>query len=1129
MRNKLLSLILVVALIASVVPSSHFVLAASAESSAVLTVEESWANPGSTASVNLVITENPGILGATLVVSWDESLTLVDDVSGEAFSHMTYTSPSRYVSSGTNFVWFGNEVDNEVDGTILTLTFQVSESADNNAILPISVAYVAGDVIDGNDNDVMLDITDGYVRVITYMPGDVTGDNRVNSRDLVRLSQYISDGCTTNPDGYNAEVIVDACDVNGDGRVNARDLIRLSQYISDGSQTNPNGYNAILNPAKMPVCEHPNITKTDYEAPSCTEAGNIAYWCCPDCAKYFSDANSVNEISYNDTVITEIGHTVVIDEAVAPDYDNTGLTEGSHCSVCDEIIVAQQTVSKLEATYHAIVYGNLQGAETPAIDRFAEHKGLLFEDVPAPVRAGYAFKGWYTASEGGTKVDMIAAGTNTDVTVFAQWSAIEYEINYVLEPNPLNPVGVKNNADNPSTYTVESKNITLSSPRWTGMLFTGWTDEDGNAITSIPQGSIGDITIYANWKSRINLVTLSDSSTPSVMEYDVETGCYFFIYDIATIEHVVLEQISSQYHEVNSNVIEFNLSQSTSIEESYAETLAKVFAESVTKSTEWSDSWADVESATKAWHWEAGVEIGTPETSKVAAKIHASGGQDFSNTNSHTTSGSTGGGTENGWSSTSSMSSEFTYGNTFNVTTSTTWSPEKEDPTGYYAYVRTGTVKTYVAIIYNPITQTFSVSSHNYLVSQSEEAIYTASASIYVPTSADGISFALPYEEIIEAIEDCYWVEFDPGEGEGTMDMSLFAVGSQSELPNCKFNRAGYTFDHWVYTDKNGILHTYQDAQSICDIAGQGEHIILTAKWTPIKYTVTYNANKPNEASNNVTGTMSNGAFTYDEAAVLAKNNYSLIGWTFQGWANSPSGVVIYADEAEVENLAKQNGETIELYAVWKPNTYLVVYDANGGTGGMANSTHIYDESSLLSTNAFQRDGYAFLGWSTNSNATNAIFEDAESVSTLTVNNSITLYAVWVKTSYSNAWNMEQKLGRDSSYSQTVSPELDIETLLNAGYTTVTLTLKVNHEETNAICFNMCRVQIYSSDGSTTFVNTTWDPKASEKTQTISVIINLSDLGTDGTIVIKYSTKDDGGSSSDGWYMRNPSVVMVVS
>ncbi len=53
-----------------------------------------------------------------------------------------------------------------------------------------------------------------------------------------------------------------------------------------------------------------------------------------------------------DKVITALGHTEEIDEAVAPTCTETGLTQGSHCSECGDIITAQEAV---EATGHTWV------------------------------------------------------------------------------------------------------------------------------------------------------------------------------------------------------------------------------------------------------------------------------------------------------------------------------------------------------------------------------------------------------------------------------------------------------------------------------------------------------------------------------------------------------------------------------------------------------------------------------------------------------------------------------------------------------------------------------------------------------------------------------------------------------
>ena len=69
-------------------------------------------------------------------------------------------------------------------------------------------------------------------------------------------------------------------------------------------------------------------------APTCTETGLTEGKHCSVC----------EEVLVAQTEVAALGHTEVVDAAVAPTCTEPGLTEGKHCSVCDEVLVAQDVV-----------------------------------------------------------------------------------------------------------------------------------------------------------------------------------------------------------------------------------------------------------------------------------------------------------------------------------------------------------------------------------------------------------------------------------------------------------------------------------------------------------------------------------------------------------------------------------------------------------------------------------------------------------------------------------------------------------------------------------------------------------------------------------------------------------------
>ena len=154
------------------------------------------------------------------------------------------------------------------------------------------------------------------------------------------------------------------------------------------------------------------------------------------------------------------------------------------------------------------------------------------------------------------------------------------------------------------------------------------------------------------------------------------------------------------------------------------------------------------------------------------------------------------------------------------------------------------------------------------------------------------------------------------------------------------------------------------------------------------RYTVTYNANG---------GTGAPAAQTKytGDSLKLSSVKPTRTGYTFLGWATSAT-----ATSAQYAAGGTYTGNAnLTLYAVWKANTYTVTYNANGGTGTTASSSHTYDTAKVLSANGFTRTGYTFLGWSTSASATTATYTNRQSVKNLTATNgeTVTLYAVWQK------------------------------------------------------------------------------------------------------------------------------------
>ena len=227
-----------------------------------------------------------------------------------------------------------------------------------------------------------------------------------------------------------------------------------------------------------------------------------------------------------------------------------------------------------------------------------------------------------------------------------------------------------------------------------------------------------------------------------------------------------------------------------------------------------------------------------------------------------------------------------------------------------------------------------------------------------------------------------YTVKYNANGGTGAPASQIKSHDVALTLSSTKPTRTGYSFVGWA---------TSSDATSAEYKAGGIYEInfadTLYAVWKANIYTVKYNANGG-------TGTMADQSHTYAASKKLNTNTFTREGYTFAGWATSDTGIVVYTDGQSVKNLTSVAKGTVYLYAVWEADTYIVTYDANGGSGAPSSQTKTHGVSVTLSATKPTRTGYTFLGWSTNPTATSAIYQSGDSFSD---NDDTTLYAVWIQ------------------------------------------------------------------------------------------------------------------------------------
>ena len=327
------------------------------------------------------------------------------------------------------------------EGIIVVDTFSINNSkviasgSKLNDIIPAIVTY--------HLNITASDVTaKGGIQLWDFHSGDTTGRSFSITPASGKLAEFKVDG--TNWDGSGAlhfkegqESPYDAAVTFTESEMNWLDAYR---YVHIGEHIHSGGTATCTEKAVCADCgrtygeldpnTHTNI-HVEAKEPTYTEEGNVEYWKCSGCGKYFSDAAGTQEISYEDTIIPKLQGSTTI--------------------------------------YYALHFDTNGGENMNSVVKESGTVMDLSEYVP--VREGYTFTGWYADEELTQPVAEVTLD-NTK-TIYAGWEEIVTDTRLDQEISMTNPYqerdlanGSRNTMSKVCTlklgFAVEDPNLSLA-------------------------------------------------------------------------------------------------------------------------------------------------------------------------------------------------------------------------------------------------------------------------------------------------------------------------------------------------------------------------------------------------------------------------------------------------------------------------------------------------------------------------------------------------------------------------------------------------------------------------------------------------------------------------------------------
>lgn len=692
--------------------------------------------------------------------------------------------------------------------------------------------------------------------------------------------------------------------------------------------------------------------------------------------------------------------------------------------------------------------GTLDGGKSRVTVTINEGDVMSSELIPTPdEREGYTFDGWYFVN-GDEKLDLNTLIFTTDAQIEARWTQNTYTVTFDANGGAFDSNGT-------ATYAVSNVyHGTVAGavvpPTRENQVFTGWLDADGNAFDPEATPVTGNMTVYAQWDVRHftvtfnyngngtadNTVTVAEGGKVSepvperegyeFLGWYTDPGTWsnrFNFNDTAITDNWVL----TARWGINTYTVTFDANggymttagnpEQLQVKVTYGDTVSSdygavnnpvrdgyTFAGWFTADNQpWNTSTLVKGDITVYAHWNQGKYTvafdlnGAPGTAPAAQTVGHGG------TVGKPADPSWEGHEFLGWFLKDS-DAPWDFSNT--VIASAT----------LYAGWRNSSYK----VSFEGNGGTFTANG-NWTGSYSEDVQsgYRVSAKIANPTR-DGYTFAGWFDEDGNAWNAStvitgsvtYYAKWDANSYELTLyanggayadgsNVKVYPASETTPIGNVEIpTREGYVFRGW-YTRTDGGERVEFETTSTLD-----KDTILYAHWTEAVYQVTYQGQDFSWTNKNVKYGSTVKAPT--------SSNYDVEGYTITGWYTTRT-----YDEGTEWNFAEDTvTQNTVLYAKYEAKAFTITFDANGGVGAQYTQSFAFGESKPLTANQFTREGWSFVGWTTEKDSGEIVYEDQQYTSFDSADSKdITLYAVWTQTKYTVNY-----IGADGSIIATKHP-----------------------------------------------------------------------------------------------------------